>query len=124
MRSLFLLILCLSLLPVQVYSQDIGVRANSSQPKRKHAPRRHKLVKNFTLTIISDPHECEIYLNDVYRGTTSLQHGRLVIPQLDPRVSYTLRVYKSGLGDEVQQLQVKTDSELKVKLPSTKDVLE
>lgn len=117
MRNLLLLVLCLTFLPVQIQSQDIGVRAGGSQTTKKRAPRRHKPVKFFTLTITSDPYECEIYLNDVYRGTTSLQSGRLVIPHLDPRVSYTLRVYKRGLGDEVQQLKIKTDSELKVSLP-------
>ncbi len=117
MRSLLLLTLCLILLPVQTQSQDIGVRAGSSQKVKKRTPRRYKPVKFFTITITSDPYECEIYLNDVYRGTTSLQSGRLVIPNLDPRVSYTLRVYKRGLGDDVQQLKIKTDSELKVSLP-------
>lgn len=118
MRTLLIALFLLGLLPAQIRTQDIGVRAGSAKATKKRSPRRHKPIKFFTLTITSDPYECEIYLNDVYCGTTSLQNGRLVIPKLDPRVSYTLRVYKRGLGDEVQQLKFKSDSELKVSLPA------
>ncbi|MCS6886513.1 MAG: PEGA domain-containing protein [Blastocatellia bacterium] len=99
------------------YSQDIGVRAGNIEKPLKRPRRTSK--SSFTLTIISNPYECEIYINDAYRGTTALKDGRLVIPNLKPK-TYTLRVYKSGLGEILQKIQIKSDTTLSVSLSEQK----
>lgn len=142
----FLLILALIFTGVfaeKTQAQDIGIFSEPAPkkkpvekpPVRKTTPRKtektnkvektEKVVEKtfFTLTVISDPIECEVYINDVYRGTTSTTNGRLIIPDLDPKISYNLRVYKRGIGEELQSLQLTEDKVLNLSLtPVAKNI--
>lgn len=117
--------------------QNIGILANEpaptpekptkkppTPPRRPVTPRRpttrpdptERVKRRVTLTITSDPVECEVYLNDTYRGTTATRNGKLVIPDLDPTLTYTLRVYKRGIGEELQDLDLSDDQDLEISL--------
>ena len=85
-------------------------------PPRKAAEPAEKTKRRVILTIISDPLECEIYVNDIYRGTTASLNGKLIVPDLDPTVSYSIRIYKRGIGEELKTLALSQDQELKVSL--------
>ncbi|MBK7993995.1 MAG: formylglycine-generating enzyme family protein [Blastocatellia bacterium] len=117
-------------------AQDIGIFSEPAPkkkpvekpPVRKPTPRKtekpdnnlekavEKVKSLFTLTVISDPIECEVYINDVYRGTTSTANGKLIIPDLDPKISYNLRIYKRGIGEDLQSLQLTEDKVLNLSL--------
>lgn len=135
----FLLILALIFTGVfaeKTQAQDIGIFSEPAPkkkpvekpPVRKTTPRKtektnkvektEKVVEKtfFTLTVISDPIECEVYINDVYRGTTSTANGKLIIPDLDPKISYNLRIYKRGIGEDLQSLQLTEDKVLNLSL--------
>ena len=87
-----------------------------SIPPRKATEPTEKTKRRVMLTIISDPLECEVYVNDVYRGTTATLNGKLIVPDLDPTVSYSIRIYKRGIGEELKTLALSQDQELKVSL--------
>src|SRR5438874_3206569 len=126
-----LLLLC-SVLPSAAMGQDIGVRGGSEpaepkrpaatrratprQPPRTSAPAPTKPKRRATLTIVTDPSECEVYLNDSYRGTTAMSNGKLVIPDLDTAAKYTLRVYKRDTGEEIQTFALEEDHEMNISL--------
>ncbi|MBI4854462.1 MAG: formylglycine-generating enzyme family protein [Acidobacteria bacterium] len=124
-------ILIINYLPQTIFAQDIGIFSEPAPAKKKTPektvtrkpppPRKtsepaEKPKRRVTLTIISDPLECEIYLNDIYRGTTASLNGKLVIPDLDTTVSYSLRVYKRGIGEEVKTLALSQDQEIQFSL--------
>ena len=120
----------------KIQAQDIGIFSEPAPkkkpvekpPVRKPTPRKTEKPDNkpekevekvktlFTLTVISDPLECEVYINDVYRGTTSTANGKLIIPDLDPKISYNLRVYKRGIGEDLQSLQLTEDKVLNLSI--------
>jgi formylglycine-generating enzyme required for sulfatase activity len=114
-------------------AQDIGILADPTPPTKtkkapptapkKATPRKTpdkpakpvepdntdsaaKPKQNYSITLITAPAECEIYINDAYRGTTAAKTGKLVITDLAPELTYTLRVYKRGFEESVQDLQV------------------
>jgi formylglycine-generating enzyme required for sulfatase activity len=115
------------------FAQDIGILAEPTPPPKtkkalpvnpkKLPPRKSpekstkptetedssnppKPKQNNSITLITSPAECEIYINDAYRGTTAAKTGKLVINDLAPELTYTLRVYKRGFEETVQDLQV------------------
>src|SRR5437773_2232076 len=116
--SIFLLLICSVLMAGPSPAQDIGVRGGSSnpppEPKRapvtRRAPSRQparrapetRAKRRATLTVLTDPTECEVYLNDAYRGTTSSRNGKLVIPDLETATKLTIRVYKRDVGEELK----------------------
>lgn len=55
------------------------------------------------LAVITDPSEAEVYLNDVYKGT-STPDGSLVIENVNPNQLHTLRVKKDGFRQQSLQL--------------------
>lgn len=136
MKSLKLLLIIFTIfitsyLSESVFAQDIGIFSEPApakkKPAEKPAPRKptpprknaepvEKPKKRVILTIISDPIECEVYLNDIYRGTTASLSGKLVIPDLDPTISYSLRIYKRGIGEEVKSLTLNQDLDLNLSL--------
>lgn len=123
MPLILLILFSLFITASPIYAQDIGILSGGeptpAKPKKtppvkrptpprkqpdkdpvKTPPTKAKALVN--ITINSEPTECEIYLNDIYRGTTAASNGKLIIADLDPTVTYTLRVYKRGVGENVQ----------------------
>ncbi|MEW6730516.1 MAG: SUMF1/EgtB/PvdO family nonheme iron enzyme, partial [Acidobacteriota bacterium] len=132
-----------SLLLLLIYSsnsltlgQDIGIFSKGARSPikekkpeaRKPTPKQPtkpiasaKLKKRANLTIITKPEECEVYLNDTYRGTTTTRSGKLVIPDLDTSLKYTLRIYKRGVGEELQTIELDSDRELTIALNNSSE---
>jgi PEGA domain-containing protein len=66
------------------------------------------------LKINSDPAEAEIYLDDIYKGTTTPE-GALVIDQVNPNQPHTLRAKKAGfLQQSVSVAPLSTESSIKL----------
>jgi formylglycine-generating enzyme required for sulfatase activity len=127
---LIVLLLLSSALQVPARGQDIGVRGGESSTEPKKSPTIRKTTpkqptrtapvvkpkRRVTLTVVTEPAECEVYINDVYRGTTGARNGKLVIPELDTEIRHSLRIYKRDTGENVQVLDLEGDRELNVSL--------
>jgi len=77
--------------------QSTPVTANAGQISIKLLP------DSVRLAIITDPPEAEVYLNDVYKGT-STQDGSLVIDNVNPNQLHVVRAKKSGFRPQSLQL--------------------
>ena len=72
------------------------------------------LSASSSLKITSDPVEAEIYLDDIYKGTTTPE-GILVVDQVNPNQPHTLRAKKAGyLQQAVAVAPLSTDSSIKL----------
>lgn len=72
------------------------------------------LSASSSLKITSDPVEAEIYLDDIYKGTTTPE-GILVIDQVNPNQPHTLRAKKAGfLQQSVAVTAMSTESSIKL----------
>lgn len=72
------------------------------------------LSASSSLKITSDPAEAEIYLDDVYKGTSTAE-GILIIDQVNPNQQHTLRAKKAGfLQQSVSVAPLSTESSIKL----------
>jgi len=77
--------------------QSTPVTANSGQVSIKLMP------DSMTLKLITDPPEAEVYLDEIYKGT-STSDGTLVIDQVNPNQSHTVRAKKEGYRQQSSPL--------------------
>jgi len=77
--------------------QSTPVTANAGQISIKLLP------DSVRLAVVTDPPEAEVYLNDVYKGT-STQDGSLVIDNVNPNQLHVVRAKKSGFLPQSLQL--------------------
>lgn len=109
-----------------VLAQDIGIRKDDSKPSgatKKPRPKtptqpvaKPAAKQRVALTIITDPSDSEVYINDAYRGTTSPDSGKLIVPDLETGAKYTIRVNKRGVGQEVQIIELTDAQELTISI--------
>jgi hypothetical protein len=69
--------------------QSTPVTSNSGQVSIKLMP------DAMPLKLLTDPPEAEVYLDEVYKGT-STSEGTLVVDQVNPNLSHTVRAKKDG----------------------------
>jgi hypothetical protein len=69
--------------------QSTPVSANSGQVSIKLMP------DAMPLKLLTDPPEAEVYLDEIYKGT-STSDGMLVVDQVNPNLSHTVRAKKDG----------------------------
>lgn len=77
--------------------QSTPVTSNTGQVSIKLLP------DSMRLAVTTDPAEAEVYLNDVYQGT-STPDGSLVIAQVNPNQVHTVRAKKDGFRQQSLQL--------------------
>jgi len=77
--------------------QSTPVIANSGQVSIKLAP------DSISLKLITDPPEAEVYLDEVYKGT-STSDGILIVEQVNPNQSHTVRAKKDGYRQQSSPL--------------------
>ncbi len=77
--------------------QSTPIRANSGQVSMKLLP------DSMLLKLITDPPEAEVYLDEIYKGTSTLD-GTLIIDEVNPNQSHTVRAKKEGYLQRSLQL--------------------
>jgi hypothetical protein len=77
--------------------QSTPVTANSGQVSIKLMP------DSMPLKLITDPPEAEVYLDQIYKGT-STSDGTLIIDQVNPNQSHTVRAKKEGYRQQSSPL--------------------
>jgi hypothetical protein len=77
--------------------QSTPVTANSGQVSIKLVP------DSVPLKVITDPPEAEVYLDEIYKGT-STSDGTLTIDQVNPNQSHTVRAKKEGYRQQSSSL--------------------
>lgn len=66
------------------------------------------LSESIRVKIVTEPADAEVYLDDVYKGTTTA-NGLLFIDQVNPNQVHTVRVKKEGYRPLVNSIPVNTD---------------
>ena len=88
--------------------QSTPVTANAGQVSIKLMP------DSMPMKLITDPPEAEVYLDDVYKGT-STSDGTLIVEQVNPNQSHTVRAKKEGYRQQSSPMPAGS-SQITVKL--------